>query len=215
VKAIPAIKVLVWLLALTPAVLLAISVYHVLWSPDPHWDLGPNPAERLQHRTGDWAIKFLMATLAITPLRKLTKFAPLIRFRRLLGLFAFFYVVLHFVTYIWFDKQFDIAEIWKDVYKRPYITVGFAALLMLIPMAITSTAGWIRRLGGKRWQFLHRSIYLAGLCAVIHFYWLVKSDISEPLMYGGIWAVLMLARLVPAVLKKKPVHTNRPTAVST
>jgi len=214
VKTIPAIKVLVWLLALTPAVILALSVYHVLWAPDPRWDLGPNPAERLQHETGDWAIKFLMATLAITPLRKLTKFAPLIRFRRLLGLFAFFYVTLHFITYIWFDKQFDLAEMWKDVYKRPFITVGFAALMMLLPLAITSTTGWIRRLGGKRWQWLHRLIYVAGLCAVIHYYWLVKSDVSAPLTYGAIWAILMIAR-VAAVISKKNVHKRQAPAVST
>ena len=213
-KAIPAIKILVWLFALTPAVILALSAYHVLWAPDPHWDLGPNPAERLQHDTGDWAINFLMASLAITPLRKLTKFAPLIRFRRLLGLFAFFYAVLHFITYIWFDKQFDLAEMWKDVYKRPFITVGFAALMMLSSLAITSTAGWIRRLGGKRWQWLHRLIYVAALCAVIHYYWLVKSDVSAPLTYGAIWTVLMLARL-PSIFSRKDVHKPKPTAVST
>jgi sulfoxide reductase heme-binding subunit YedZ len=203
VKLIPAIKIVVWLLCLTPAALLALKVYHVLWAPDPQFDLGPNPAEYLQHATGDWAIRLLLTTLAITPLRKLFKYPALVRFRRLLGLFAFFYVVLHFVTYIWFDKQFDFGEMLKDVVKRPYITVGFAALLMLIPLAATSTTGWIRRLGGKRWQRLHRLVYFASLCAVIHYYWLVKSDITLPLMYGAIWAVLMLYRAGSWVQRRK------------
>jgi sulfoxide reductase heme-binding subunit YedZ len=133
-------------------------------------------------------------TLAITPLRKIFRQPDLIRFRRMLGLFAFFYVCLHFTTYIWLDKFFDTAEMWKDVAKRPYITLGFAAFMLLIPLAITSTASWIRRLGGRRWQLLHRLIYVSAVAGVIHYYWLVKSAVLRPLTYAAIVAVLLLWR---------------------
>ena len=112
----------------------------------------------------------------------------------MVGLFAFFYGCLHLFSYLWFDQSFDWAAIWKDVYKRPFITVGFAAWVLMVPLALTSTAWSIRKLGGRRWQMLHRLIYLSALCGVIHFYWLVKSDVSRPLLYGGILAVLMVAR---------------------
>jgi sulfoxide reductase heme-binding subunit YedZ len=133
-------------------------------------------------------------TLAITPLRKIFRQPDLIRFRRMLGLFAFFYVCLHFTTYIWLDKFFDMAEMWKDVAKRPYITLGFTAFVLLIPLAITSTASWIRRLGGRRWQLLHRLIYVSAVAGVIHYYWLVKSAVLRPLTYAAIVAVLLLWR---------------------
>jgi sulfoxide reductase heme-binding subunit YedZ len=160
-----------------------------------HSDLGANPVEFLQHATGDWTLRFLVFTLCITPFRKFFKLPDLIRFRRMLGLFAFFYVFLHFITYLGPDQQFDLAGMWKDVAKRPFITVGFTAFVLLIPLAITSTAGWIRRLGGKRWQMLHRSIYFAAVLGVIHYYWLVKSDVREPLFYGALVAILLLWRL--------------------
>ncbi len=121
----------------------------------------PNPLEFIQHATGDWTLRFLVITLSITPLRQLLRLPELIRFRRMFGLFAFFYACLHFTTYLWFDKVFDVHEIWKDVYKRSFITVGFLAFTLLIPLAITSTAGWIRRLGGRRWRILHRAIYIS------------------------------------------------------
>ncbi len=147
-------------------------------------DLTPNPVEFLQHQTGDWTLRFLIFTLCVTPFRKVLNLPELVRFRRMLGLFAFFYVCLHFLTYLGPDQSFNFAAMLKDVVKRPFITVGFAAFVLLIPLAITSTAGWIRRLGGKRWQALHRNIYLCAILAVIHYYWLVKSDVRKPLFYG-------------------------------
>ncbi len=158
-------------------------------------ELGANPVEFIQHATGDWTLRFLVFTLCITPFRKLFKLPDLIRFRRMLGLFAFFYVCLHFLTYLGPDQSFDLSAMWKDVAKRPFITVGFLGFVLLIPMAITSTAGWIRRLGGKRWQMLHRAIYVSAVAGVIHFYWLVKSDVRKPLFYGALVAILLLWRL--------------------
>lgn len=174
-----------------------------------HDGLTANPIEFITHTTGDWTLRFLIITLCITPFRKLLGLPELIRFRRMLGLFAFFYACLHFTTYIWLDKFFDLPEMWKDIAKRKYITVGFAAFLLLIPLAITSTAGWIRRLGGKRWQMLHRLIYFSAAFGVIHYYWLVKSAVLRPLTYGAIVASLLLWRLVNSLLKKK----NRQVAV--
>lgn len=158
--------------------------------------LGANPIEVITHSTGDWTLIFLLVTLAITPLRKLTGQAWIIRFRRMFGLFAFFYVTLHFLTYIWLDKFFDVHEMLKDIEKRRFITVGFTGFLLLIPLAFTSTAGWIRRLGGKRWQALHRLIYFAAIAGVIHYWWLVKADIHKPLEYAAVLSVLLGYRLV-------------------
>ncbi len=177
-------------------------------------NLGINPVETLQHGTGDWTLRFLVFTLCITPLRKLLKLPDLIRFRRMLGLFAFFYVCLHFLTYLGPDQSFDLAGMWKDVAKRPYITVGFTAFVLLIPLAITSTTGWIRRLGGKRWQMLHRAIYVAAVCGVIHYYWLVKSDVRKPLFYGTLVAILLLWRLGDWFFKRRsqaPVRVAAPS----
>jgi sulfoxide reductase heme-binding subunit YedZ len=176
-------------------------------------DLGINPVETLQHGTGDWTLRFLVFTLCITPFRKLFNLPDLIRFRRMLGLFAFFYVSLHFLTYLGPDQSFDLSGMWKDVAKRPFITVGFAAFVSLIPLAITSTAGWIRRLGGKRWQQLHRLIYFAAVCGVIHYYWLVKSDVRKPLFYGALVAILLLWRLGSWISKRRsqaPVRVAAP-----
>jgi sulfoxide reductase heme-binding subunit YedZ len=188
-------KVAVFLICLLP---LAALINRAL-----HGGLGANPVEFLQHATGLWTLRFLIFTLTITPLRKLLKLPELIRFRRMLGLFAFFYVCLHFLTYIGPDQSFDLAAMWKDVEKRRYITVGFLGFVLLIPLAITSTAGWIRRLGGKRWQMLHRSIYGAATCGVIHYYWLVKSDVRDPLFYGALVSILLLWRLGDWYLKKR------------
>jgi methionine sulfoxide reductase heme-binding subunit len=176
-------------------------------------DLGANPVEFLQHATGDWTLRFLIFTLCITPFRKLFKLPDLIRFRRMLGLFAFFYVCLHFLTYLGPDQSFDLAAMWKDVAKRPFITVGFFGFVLLIPLAITSTAGWIRRLGGKRWQLLHRAIYLSAVAGVIHYYWLVKSDVREPLFYGALVGILLLWRLGDWLVKRgkqAPVKAGAP-----
>jgi len=163
----------------------------------------PDPLQFIQHGTGDWALRFLVITLTITPLRQILHLPELIRFRRMLGLYAFFYACLHFTTYLVFDKIFDLHEIWKDVYKRPFITMGFLAFTLLIPLAITSTAGWIRRLGGRRWRILHRAIYISAVCAVIHYYWLVKSAVIRPLTYAAIVGVLLLWRLGDWLAKRQ------------
>src|SRR5438874_5501409 len=164
--------------------------------------LGANPIEVITHSTGDWILIFLLVTLSITPLRKLTGQLWLIRYRRMFGLFAFFYAVLHFITYIWLDKFFDLHEMWADVIKRRFITVGFTGFVLLIPLALTSTKGWIRRLGGKRWQALHRLIYISAIAGVIHYWWLVKADIRKPLQYGTVLAVLLGYRLVSWAVPK-------------
>jgi methionine sulfoxide reductase heme-binding subunit len=165
--------------------------------------LGANPVEFIQLTTGDWVLRFLVLTLCITPFRKLLKLPDLIRFRRMLGLFAFTYVCIHFLTYLFLDQLFDFAAIWKDIAKRPFITVGFLGFLLLLPLAITSTTDWIRRLGGKRWQMLHRAIYFAAVCGVIHYYWKVKSDVRMPLFYGALVGILLLWRLVSWFLKRR------------
>jgi sulfoxide reductase heme-binding subunit YedZ len=175
--------------------------------------LSANPVEFVQHFTGDWTLRFLLITLSITPLRKLLNLPELIRFRRMLGLFAFFYVCLHFLTYIGPDQSFSLTGMWKDVEKRRYITVGFLGFLLLIPLAITSTKDWIRRLGGRRWQMLHRSIYVAAVCGVIHYYWLVKSDVREPVTYAAILAVLLLWRVATWFLNHR--GTLAPAAAKT
>ncbi len=160
-----------------------------------HQDLGANPVETITHATGDWTIRFLLITLSVTPLRFVTGRAELIRFRRMLGLFAFFYGTLHLFTYLWLDQFFNVASIGKDILKRPFITAGMTAFACMAPLAATSTAGWIRRLGGKNWQRLHRLIYVSASAGVVHYYWLVKSDVRLPVMYGGILAVLLLWRV--------------------
>lgn len=168
-----------------------------------HNGLGANPVEKIQLTTGDWTLRFLVFTLCITPFRKLLNLPDLIRFRRMLGLFAFSYLCIHFLTYLVLDQSFDLSAIWKDVAKRPFITVGFLGFLLLLPLAITSTAGWIRRLGGKRWQMLHRAVYFAAVCGVIHYYWKVKSDVRMPLFYGALVAILLLWRLGDWFFKRR------------
>jgi sulfoxide reductase heme-binding subunit YedZ len=185
-----AAKFVVWALCLAPFLRLAWRIWHN--------DVTPNPVEFITHFTGDWTIRLVVATLAITPLRKLLHAPNLIRFRRLLGLFAFFYACLHFTTDLWLDHNFDMPSIVKDVAKRPYVTAGFTAFVLLIPLAITSTSGWIRRLGGKRWQRLHRLIYITAIAAVVHYYWLVKSDIRLPLLYGLLVALELGYRVFSA-----------------
>lgn len=168
-----------------------------------HHGLGANPVEFIQLTTGEWTLRFLVFTLCVTPLRKLLHLPDLIRFRRMLGLFAFSYLSIHFLTYLFLDQSFDFAAISKDIAKRPFITVGFLGFLLLLPMAITSTAGWIRRLGGKRWQMIHRGIYLAAICGVVHYYWKVKSDVRMPLFYGALVAILLLWRLGDWFFKRR------------
>ena len=180
-------KTLLFLLCLAPVLLLAWGYYHD--------KLGANPIEYITHKTGDWTIRFLLITLSVTPFRKLLNQPKVARFRRMLGLFAFFYGCLHLTTWVWLDKFFDFHEMWVDVLKRRFITVGMTGFVLLIPLAITSTAGWVRRLGFVRWQRVHRLVYFSALAGVIHYYWLVKSDVRLPLLYGGILTVLMAYRV--------------------
>jgi methionine sulfoxide reductase heme-binding subunit len=196
-------KVLVFALCLVP---LAVLVWKGFQN-----ELGANPVEFIEHWTGDWTIRFLILTLCITPFRKLLHVPQLIRFRRMLGLFAFFYVCLHFSTWIWLDRFFNLSDMWADVLKRRFITVGFAGFVLLIPLAITSTKGWIRRLGGKRWQLLHRAIYLSAIAGVIHYYWQVKSDERKPLQYAAVVGALLLWRLGAWLYKRRqrPATDNR------
>jgi sulfoxide reductase heme-binding subunit YedZ len=181
-------KSVVWIFCLAPALSLVWKAFHS--------DLGANPVEYITHATGNWTLRLILITLTITPARRLLKQPQLTRFRRLFGLFAFFYGCLHFTTWFLLDKSLDFGEMWKDVLKRPFITMGFLGFVAMIPLAATSTAGWIRRMGGKNWQRLHRLIYLTAAAGVVHYYWLVKSDIRLPVTYGVILAVLMGLRLV-------------------
>ncbi len=188
------IKVPVFVLCLVP-------LTRLIWRGLNH-ELGANPIEFITHTTGDWTLIFLVLTLSITPARKLLRRPELIRFRRMLGLFAFFYGFLHFSTWIGLDKFFDLAEMLHDVRKRPFITAGFTGFVLMIPLAATSTAGWIRRLGGRRWQMLHRLIYASAVAGVVHYYWLVKSDVRKPVFYGTIVALLLAYRLGNRLLRK-------------
>lgn len=174
-------------------------------------NLSANPLSDITNETGLWALRFLAITLAITPARRLTGWQPIIRFRRMVGNYAFFYGTLHFLIYViadrfaaldfpdgivaWSTLTGLIASVSEDIYKRPFITIGFTTWLILLPLAITSTAGWIRRLGGRRWQALHRAVYVTGVTAVIHYWWLVKADTSSPLRYAVIIAALLAARV--------------------
>lgn len=168
-------------------------------------NLGVNPIEAITRFTGSWALILLLVTLGVTPARRLSGYNGLIRLRRTFGLFAFFYAVLHFLTYLVLDHFFDFHMVAQDILKRPYVTVGFVSFVLLIPLAITSTAAMIRRLG-KRWQQLHRLAYIAAIGGVIHFYWLVKADVRRPLQYGAVLGLLLsyrlIAKLAPIVSEK-------------
>ncbi|HLH41349.1 MAG TPA: protein-methionine-sulfoxide reductase heme-binding subunit MsrQ [Bryobacteraceae bacterium] len=175
--------------------------------------LTANPIEYITHFTGDWTLRFLMITLAVTPLRNLLHRPPITRFRRMMGLYAYFYGGLHFLVWSVLDKQLDPHVMWEDIQKRWYITVGMAALLAMTPLAVTSTAGWVRRLGYRRWQKLHRIVYGCAALGVIHYYLLVKSDIREPLLYAAILAILLGYRVGVAARKKKPALRRAPALV--
>lgn len=171
--------------------------------------LGADPVKKLEHECGKWALNFLLITLAVTPLRHLANLPHLPRLRRMLGLFAFFYVLLHFAVYLCLDLEFNFRTLFTDIAKRPYITIGFLALLLLIPLAVTSTNRMMRRLG-RRWQKLHRLVYVIAVLGVWHFYWQVKRDIREPLIYAGILATLLLYRWARS--RRRP--TSRAVATS-
>ncbi|HEY7402923.1 MAG TPA: protein-methionine-sulfoxide reductase heme-binding subunit MsrQ [Candidatus Angelobacter sp.] len=170
--------------------------------------LGANPIDVITRTTGRWTLTFLLITLSVTPLRRITGMAWLIRFRRMLGLFAFFYGSLHLVTYVWLDKFFDVHEMLHDIARRRFITAGMTAWALMLPLALTSTKGAIRRLGGKRWQKLHRLIYFSAAAGVVHFIWLVKADLRRPLTYGAVLALLLAFRILMWI-------RNRVTARST
>jgi methionine sulfoxide reductase heme-binding subunit len=183
----PALKVGVFAAGLMPlAVIGGQALTH---------NLGANPIEEITNQTGIWTLRLLLITLAVTPARRLTGWNRLIQLRRMLGLFAFFYGSLHFLTYIWLDQFFAVDEIIADVMERPFITVGFASFALLIPLAATSTTAMIRRLGGKWWQRLHRLVYAIAIGGVVHYLWLVKADIQEPLIYGSILGGLLVYRV--------------------
>src|SRR5918995_1145271 len=191
------LKIAVFIICLIPAAQLAYQAWI--------GDLGVNPIEFITRFTGSWALIILITSLAVTPLRRITGWNELIKFRRMLGLFAFFYATLHFATYMVLDLFFDFSAIAKDIIKRPYITVGFTAFVLMIPLAITSTTAMIRRLG-KRWQQLHYLVYGIAILGVVHFYWLVKADIRRPVQYGAVLALFLGYRLFS---KWMPLIANR------
>ena len=185
------LKTTLFLLCLVPLLSL---VYGLLGD-----SLGANPIEALSRGLGDWTLRFLLITLLVTPLRRITGLNWLPRLRRMLGLYTFFYALLHFMSYVWLDQFFDWAAIGKDIVKRPFITVGFASFLLLIPLAATSTNAMIKRLGGQRWRALHRAIYLIAGLAVLHYWWMVKKDITQPAIYAAVLALLLGLRVYWAV----------------
>lgn len=196
------LKLLAFVVCLGPVFVLTWKGFHSL--------LGANPIDVITRTTGRWTLTFLLITLSITPLRRITRLAWLIRFRRMFGLFAFFYGSLHLLTYVWLDKFFDVHDMLHDIAKRRFITAGMTAWALMLPLALTSTAGWIRRLGGKRWQKLHRLIYFSAVAGVVHFMWLVKADLRRPLTYGAVLVVLLAFRIF---LWIKARLSSRPTAV--
>jgi sulfoxide reductase heme-binding subunit YedZ len=189
-------KPAVWLACLAPLAYLIYSLY---------LDLGANPVETITNFTGIWTLRFIMLTLAITPLRWLSGINQLVNYRRLIGLFAFFYGSLHFTTFFFFDHQFDFAAMWEDVRLRPYITAGFVAFVLMVPLALTSTTGWIRRLGGRKWNLLHRLIYITACAAVLHYYWKVSIKLppTNPRNYAILVAALLAFRLWRNVARKR------------
>jgi len=191
-------KPVIFLACLTPVAWLAWRGFHN--------DLGANPIEAITHATGDWTLRFLLITLSISPLRKLARQPWLIGLRRMFGLFAFFYGTLHLMTYVWLDKFFDVHEMLHDIVKRRFITAGMTAFALMIPLALTSTKWAIRKLGGRRWQALHRLIYFSAAAGVIHYIWLVKADLRKPLEYGAVLGALLLLRVIIAIAKKSPVR---------
>ncbi len=189
------VKPAVFLAALLPA---AWLVYHALWG-----DLGVNPVETITNHTGIWTLRFIVVTLALTPLRWLSGVNALVLFRRMVGLFAFFYGTLHFMTYFVLDHSLAFDGVWEDVVKRPYITAGFTAFVLMIPLALTSTQGWIRRLGGRKWNLLHRLFYVTGIGAALHYFWKVKLDTTSPVWYALVIGVLLAARVWKAMAKRQ------------
>lgn len=207
---IPWVKLALWPLLLAPALRLAWLMYLAQTGQDQN-ALGADPIAYLTHHTGDWAAYCLGASLAMTPLRRLSGWPQWIRLRRLLGLFAFFYASLHLSVYAALDLGFDLSHLWADIVKRPYITVGFSAWLLLVPLAITSTRGMMRRLG-RRWGQLHRLVYVIGVLVVLHYAWLVKADLTWPIVFGVVLTILLALRVWPAARRRTGAagHFERP-----
>lgn len=226
------LKPAVFVAALVPAAILIYLTWAAYNGNQSAWpaltgNLSANPLEDITHGTGDWALRFLCITLAVTPLRRLTGWNGAIHFRRMLGLFACFYGTLHFLTWAILDRYISLdlpdgamswsgvrvfaASVGEDIYKRKFITIGFAAFVAMWPLALTSTAGMIRRLGGRRWQRLHRLIYFSAVAAVIHYLWLVKSDIRQPALYGLIVGILLGFRVYWARVRTRPAAARSPT----
>jgi sulfoxide reductase heme-binding subunit YedZ len=202
-KEIKFYKILIFVNSLVPLTLMAWDWYNQ--------KLGANPVEFLTRTTGMLTLVFLLISLAVTPLRKITGLQWLIQFRRMLGLYAFFYGFLHLLTYIWFDRTFNLKSTVADIYARPFIAVGMLSFFLMIPLAITSTKGWIKRLGGKRWARLHKLVYVAAIGGVIHFWMLVKSDTRLPIRFAFMLAILLGARIVIKNLRQKiPARTLVP-----
>ena len=197
-------KALAFLLCLGPVALLVWKFFHD--------QLGANPIDVITRSTGKLTLVFLLITLSVTPVRKLTRLVWLVRFRRMLGLFAFFYGTLHLMTFVWLDKFFDVQDMLHDIVKRRFITAGLTAWILMLPLALTSTAGWIRRLGGKRWQRLHRLIYFSAAAGVVHFIWLVKADLRRPLTFGAVLAVLLAYRVAAWTAGKWQSRTSAAAA---
>src|ERR1700736_4185718 len=190
------IKPVIFLACLEPLGRLAWKGFHGM--------LGANPIEVITHATGDWTLTFLLITLSITPLRKLTRQYWLIGLRRMFGLYAFFYGTLHLTTYVWLDKFFNVHEMLADVAKRRFITAGLTAFVLMTPLALTSTKGWIRRMGGKRWQKLHRLIYFSAAAGVVHYILLVKADLKRPLEYAAVLGILIFYRAIAWIGARSP-----------
>lgn len=197
------VKALVFLAALVPLGVIAAAAARGA--------LGSNPVEALLHHFGEWALRLMLVTLAVTPLRRLTGWSQAVRLRRMLGLFAFFYAVLHLAVYVVLDRSLLIEEVLDDLTGRPYVIAGFAAFVLLVPLAATSTNAMVRRLGGRRWRRLHRIVYVAAAGGVVHFWWLVKADVREPLVYAALLALLLALRLPPVVpfLRSLPSRLRR------
>ncbi len=198
----PVAKPLVFMLCLIPFAWLVFRVFTQ--------DLGANPQEALIRATGDWTLRFLCIVLAVTPLRTISNTPQLARFRRMLGLFVYFYVVIHLLSYSWFDMGFDVADIAKDIYKRPFILVGFAAFVLLTPLALTSFNRAIKTLGAKRWQLLHKLVYVIAGLGILHFFWMRsgKNDFNEVFVYAAILGVLLGWRVVQWIKKKRKISAK-------
>ena len=194
------LKPALWFACLTP---IALLVYDGFTD-----NLTANPIEKITNTTGIWTLRLIVATLAISPLRWATGWNQLIQYRRAVGLFAFFYGSLHFMTFFLFDHRFDFRAMWEDVLKRPYITAGFTGFVLMIPLAVTSTTGWIRRMGGRRWNLLHRLIYITALAGVLHYFWKVKLDATNPVYYGVVVIALLAVRAWHASRRVRPAASR-------